>query len=451
MREKVHHQLPLVAPLIEHRHAVELEAMSARLDALPEAMDLVLADLASGLKDVSRGRRGMSAETVLRALVVKQLRGFSYEELAFHLADSNSYRRLCRIGFTDKAPSASALQRDIKKIRAETIERVNRMLLGEAASANIEKGRMVRVDCTVTQTNIHQPSDSELLWDCNRVLLRLMARGHKLVRLRFSNRSLAARRRRLDILNAKGDKARRKGYVALLDITREVVAAAQEGVRRLVALVSDDRAAVAAAHALAEDLQHFADLARRVIDQTHRRVLRGERVPAQDKVLSIFEPHTDVIVKKRRETEYGHKLCIASGPSGLVTDLVVEGGNPADSTLALHMIERQHQIYGRPPRQVAFDGGFASKKNLADIKSLGVKDVAFSKRRGLKVLDMVKSCWVYQKLYRFRAGIEAGISLLKRCFGLDRCNCKGFASFRAYAWASVLAANLLTLARYGPA
>ena len=126
----------------------------------------------------------------------------------------------------------------------------------------------------------------------------------------------------------------------------------------------------------------------------------------------------------------------------------VEDGNPADSTLATRMIDRQTDIYGRPPRQAAFDGGFASKANVHDIKERGVQDVAFHKRRGIKIHDMVKSTWVYRRLCRFRAGIEGTLSFLLRCFGLTRCTWKGLAHFKSYVWASVVSANLLILARH---
>jgi IS5 family transposase len=127
--------------------------------------------------------------------------------------------------------------------------------------------------------------------------------------------------------------------------------------------------------------------------------------------------------------------------------MVLEG-NPADSPLAVDAVKRQETIYGRLPRQVAIDGGFASKMNLSEIRSLGVQDVAFSKRRGLEISDMTKSAWVYRRLRDFRAGIEGCISFLKRCFGLGRCPWRSFASFKAYVHASVLSFNLLVLARH---
>jgi IS5 family transposase len=177
-------------------------------------------------------------------------------------------------------------------------------------------------------------------------------------------------------------------------------------------------------------------------------VLQGEQVPAPDKVVSLFEPHVDVLVKDRRATYYGHKIFLTGGASGLILDCAIAKGNPVDSTWAVPLLKRQQRLYGRVPRQASFDGGFASKDNLAAAKALGVRDVCFAKRRGLAVLDMVKSSWVYKKLRAFRAGIESGISFLKRAFGLDRCIWKGACGFVAYVRLGVLTANLLTLARH---
>ena len=127
----------------------------------------------------------------------------------------------------------------------------------------------------------------------------------------------------------------------------------------------------------------------------------------------------------------------------MFTDCVVLDGNPADATLAVEMVERHREVFGQPPRQVAFDGGFTSRANLTEIKGHGVEDVSFSKGRGLAISEMAKSTWVYRRLRNFRAGIEGGISFLKRAFGLRRCTWSGLASFKSYVWSSVIAANAL--------
>jgi transposase, IS5 family len=170
-------------------------------------------------------------------------------------------------------------------------------------------------------------------------------------------------------------------------------------------------------------------------------------VPAAEKLVSLFEPHADIIVKGGRDVHYGHKLNLTTGRSGMVLDLIVEAGNPADSERLLPMLQRHIDRYGEPPRQAAADGGYASRANLIQAKAWGVKDMAFHKKCGIKIEDMVKSRWVYRKLRNFRAGIEAGVSCLKRAFGLDRCTWRGLDHFKTYVWSSVVAYNLALFAR----
>ena len=200
--------------------------------------------------------------------------------------------------------------------------------------------------------------------------------------------------------------------------------------------------------ALAKSLTGYLDLMQKVIEQTRQRVILGKNLPAEQKVVSIFETHADILKKERRETVFGHKVCLAGGVSGLITDCTIEYGNPPDSHLAPKMIGRHKGIFKKLPRQAAFDGGFASKSNLRAIKAYGVKDCAFHKKRGIEICDMVKSSWVYKQLKNFRAGIEGCISYLKRAFAMDRCNWRGRQSFDAYVWTSILAHNLLVLARH---
>ena len=153
------------------------------------------------------------------------------------------------------------------------------------------------------------------------------------------------------------------------------------------------------------EVAHYAPLIRQVIEQTQRRVFQGEKVPATEKIFSLFEEHTDIIVKGSRDIQYGHKLNLSTGRSGLILDVVIEAGNPADSDRLLPMLNRHIDNYGKAPRQMAADGGYASTENLREAKALEVKDVVFHKKRGLKVEAMAKSPWVYRKLRNFRAGI----------------------------------------------
>jgi IS5 family transposase len=251
----------------------------------------------------------------------------------------------------------------------------------------------------------------------------------------------------LGILNDKSKKDRKKKYEDLLKVTHMTVKYALDTVFLLETHPFLNSSLAETAQGMADELQEIIRLTHRVIEQTTRRVIHGESVPACEKIVSIFEPHTDIIVKDRRDTFYGHKVCLTGGPSNLINDCLILDGNPADTYLTDQMFDRHKEIYGHYPLKAALDGGFASKTNLDTAKGKGIKDVCFAKKRGLEEEDMCRSPWVYKRLRRFRAGIESGISWLKRCFGFARCMWKSLPSFHSYVWASVVSANLLTLVR----
>jgi IS5 family transposase len=434
-------------PALPHEHARELEAIDRILLDNPDIAKLVWKDL-HGHRTSGVGRPGLSAEQVVRAAIIKQMNGFSYEELAFHLADSRSYMRFC--GFTHplEVPAKSALADNIKRISAETWEQVNRLVVGYAEARGVEDGRRVRIDPTVVESNIHHPTDSALLYDGVRVLSRILTRARKSFGVPFKNRIRSAKRRHMEIVNAKRQAQRMKPYKDLLNLTRETLRYAEAAVPLLHDEQRQRGLFAGLAERLASELEHYIPLVWQVVSQTERRVLHGESVPADEKLVSIFEPHTDIIRKDGRDTYYGHKVTFTGGKSGLVLDWVVEHGNPADSTLLLRMLDRQNDLYGRYPSQATADGALATKDNLASAKERGVDDVVFAKKRGLSVEDMASSTWVYRQLRNFRAGIEGIISFLKRVFGLARCTWKGAESFASYVGASVVSANLLLLARH---
>ena len=378
---------------------------------------------------------------------MKQYRELTYEELAFHLEDSLAFRSFSRMKM-GQYPSGSTLQENIKAIQAETWEVVNRVLLGYAAQQNLEKGRTVRMDSTVVETHVHHPTDSTLLVDGIRVITRLLQAGKALNPMpwyTWVDHQRAAKKRALQILNARKDKVRLKAYRGLLSLARQVQGYALQAIAELKGFVGANLEDTIAAHKVLDQLEKAVSLLKRVLDQTERRVIRGEKVPAGEKVVSFFECHTDVIVKGSRDTQYGHKVFLSGGRSGLILDCVIARGNPNDAALFPDLLTRQEAIYGRLPRKTAADGGFAYLDNLRLAKGQGVKDVMFAKKRGLGVLDMVKSLWVYKKLRNFRAGIEANISRLKRAFCLDRCNWQGWPGFRQYVWSAVVSYNVLVL------
>ncbi|HEX9636131.1 MAG TPA: ISNCY family transposase [Acidobacteriota bacterium] len=429
-----------------HEIGRELKAMSEWLDEHRTLLGLVAEDLRrDGVR--ATGRQGLPAEAVLRCALLKQYRQLSYEELAFHLEDSASFRAFARLPWA-WSPKKSVLQKTISAIRAETWEAINRTLLASARQEKLEDGRVVRLDSTVTAALMHEPSDSSLLWDAVRVMVRLLQEADTLIGgtgRGWRNHCRAAKKRWRAIEFTRGRPQRIRLYRELIKITRATLAYLRGAAAELAPARSP---AVALWQA---KVGHYRPLVEQIIAQTERRVLAGEAVPARDKLVSLFEPHADIIVKGSRDVDYGHKLNLTTGRSGLILDLVVEAGNPADRERLLPMLERHIAVWGAAPRQAAADGGYASRDNLAQAKARGVRDMAFHKKSGLRIEDMVRSHWIYRKLRNFRAGIEAGISCLKRAYGLARCTWRGLAHFKAYVWSSVVAFNLALLARLRPA
>lgn len=444
MRIKKRLQTSLFDHYVEHEIGNELKNISMILDRHLDILDWVEKDIQTlNLKDES-GRKSMSVESVLRCALLKQHRQLSYEELSFTLLDSLSCQTFARL--TDSfVPKKSALQGAISRIQDQTWERINLTLLGNAKASGIEKGNMLRIDSTVTATDIHDPSDSSLLWDSVRVMTRLMHQADEWgISFEHHDHHRVAKKRARSIIYIKGKDKKKALYRDLVRYTKKTLHYINN--------------AKTAGHAnppegweyWSMEVEHYLPLINKIINQTTKRIFEDKKIPACEKIFSLFEEHTDIIVKGSRDIQYGHKLNLSTGRSGMVLDVVIETGNPTDSDQFIPMVDRHIDNYGKAPRQAAADGGYASKKNLEIAKQRGIKDIAFHKKRGLEVLDMVKSPWVYKKLRNFRAGIEAGISYLKRCFGLSRCNWKGLKHFKTYVWSSVVTHNLVIMARLQP-
>jgi len=300
------------------------------------------------------------------------------------------------------------------------------------------------------ECDIHYPTDSTLLQDGIRVVTGLLIEGKRLFptpRYHFSDHRRVVKKRVLKIKDSRKEAVRRSCYKDLLDFAELVRGYGESAVAVLAGYKSFDPEQVIQARILAEELERALGLLSRIMDQTRRRVINGGKVPASEKIVSFFECHSDIIEKGNRETTYGHKVFLTGGESGLILDCVIERGNPADSSMFVPLMDRQKEIYGRFPRQVAADGGFASETNLRAGKANGIKDIAFAKRKGMSILEMVKSTWVYKKLRNFRAGIEANISVLKRAFGLFRCTWSGWHGFVRCVRSAVVAYNLVVLGR----
>ncbi|MBN2437565.1 MAG: ISNCY family transposase [Deltaproteobacteria bacterium] len=446
MRRKPNRQMNLFTTVTNNPIARELEEISKIIDGNPGVLDLVYKDLVKA-KRHDTGREGLTAEQVLRCCILKQYHQPSYEELAFYLDDSSAFRTFSRLEM-GQYPCKSILQENIKSLSEETWEAIHSRFIDYAQDEEIETGKKIRIDSTAIETEIHHPTDSTLLCDGIRAVSRWLSAGKQLSPrpvYPFSDHTRAAKKRLMVILNTRKEKVRLFAYRALLSYAERVVVYAETAIPALWSLEGSDSLA---AHGLASNLERAVGILRKVVDQTVRRVLRGERIPASEKVVSFFEEHTDIIVKGCRDVQYGHKVFLTGGASNLIMDCLIERSNPADSDRYQALLERHKEQFGRVPRQVSADGGFASRNNLAFAKGHEVKDAVFAKKRGLSVIEMAKSAWVYKMLRNFRAGIEAGISTLKKqVFGLDRCTWSGWGGFKQYVWSSIFSYNLLVLAR----
>lgn len=455
MRKVQADQMPLTAGYGGHEHSKELEKISEIFDANPIIYELAHRDLTFG-KSATVGRNGLTGEQTVRCGLIKQMHGLSYEDLSFFLAEVRSFETFARIPF-GMVLKPKRLQANIKRLSPDTWEAINRILLNYAADHRIETGRKIRADCTSVESNIHAPTDSSLLWDCVRVVTRVLTQLKDTfpdVPWKLSDHTRRAKKRAYEItFPSRKKKKSTKEYRAWAyrDLLRVAALTYGYGTRALEQLdkvPAMTAVQIAKLMVLKDELRDFLDSMNRVMDQTRRRVIHGEKVPANEKLVSIFETHADIIAKGNRDPVYGHKICLTGGASSMILDCVIEEGNPADSGMVKRIIERQIDIYGRPPRQAAFDGGFASKENLRIAKDdLGVGQVAFHKKCGLEISDMVKSAWVFKRLRNFRAGIEGCISTLKRAFQLDRVTWRGFRGFKSYVWASVVSFNAIVLAR----
>jgi IS5 family transposase len=389
MRQKLNPQLNLFTTVANTQIGKELEQMSRILDDTPGLLQVVFDDLVKA-KRPDTGRQGLTAEQVLRCAVLKQYRQLSYEELAFHLDDSAAFRRFARLEM-GQYPRKSILQENIKAISEQSWEEIHRLLIDYAVKHKIEKGRKIRIDSTAIETDIHHPTDSTLLADGIRIITRWLSAGKALSpapAYRYSDHNRVVKKRVMTILNTRKENVRKAAYQDLIQYAGHVVGYALPAIAELRAYQGPQ---FLSAHGIAAKLERAVGLLGKVIDQTQRRVINSEKVPASEKVVSFFEDHSDIIVKVQRDTTYGHKIFLTGGASTLILDCIIEQGNPADSDRYKTLLEAQQSLLGRMPRQVSADGGFASRDNLAFAKEIHVKDAVFAKRRGLSVLAMAKS------------------------------------------------------------
>lgn len=438
----------------------ELYAVKKFLDLHGELVEQTRRDLEQGLKKPSRGRRGINASQALCSLVLMRIKDWDYRELRERIDDGMALR--CFTGFDSHAvPKHDAFNRAFRRISPQTMQAINARVIEYAVNLGLEDGKTLRVDTTVVETDIHHPTDSSLLWDSVRTLHRLGNKLRNAVPGRlppFPNRTLRARRRMQEIHRMSASQRATQQlpkYRDLMKITRKVVYDARQLIKAVAKKLARGKAKpspcdATVATALSNEIQRYADLADRVINQTRRRVEEGESVPAEEKVYSIFEPHTDLIKRGKalKPVEFGHKVLLAESAQGLITDYRVLQGNPADCTQVEASLERHRQTFSAAPEIYATDRGFYSAENVAACQRAAVRQICIPYRGGGISEEQAQQqrSRPFKQGQRFRAGIEGRISVLFRGRGMKRCRWKGQLRFEVLVGAAVLTNNLLRIA-----
>ena len=444
--------------------ALEFDPQLAQLDRLlddDEIFAAVRADLARRypLTPV-HGRKSTPVEVILRMLVVMRLYGWSYERTAYFVNDSLVLRQFCRV-YLEKVPADTTLIRWPNIIEPATLQALNDRAVQLARSLKVTRGRKPRVDTTAVEAEIHYPTDSALVGDGVRVVTRLLRRakvalGGAAAGLGGAFRSRMRTVRKLSqqlhrIARRKGAEGRAalKAAYAKLIAVAQLTAAQGDRVREALRKQPEEPKA----QRLAVRLGEFLPRLRRGIDQATRRVLQGKSVPAPEKLLSLFEPHAQIIprFKAGKAVELGRKLRLDEVEGGIITGyaIVDQGGGPDQAylkdSLAAH---RRH--FGRAPNLLAADRGMSSAANEALAQEAGVKRVALphmgkaSPER--KALEQGRR---FRRGYRFRAGIEGRIQVLRRDRGLKRCRYHGEGGMGRWMGWGILTHNLIKVAEAG--
>jgi transposase, IS5 family len=340
-------------------------------------------------------------------------------------------RQFCRL-YLEAAPDDTTLIRWANQIGPETVASLNDRVVELARSLKVTRGRKLRVDSTVVETNVHHPTDSRLLSDGVRVVSRLLRRakkelGEEVSRLgkeafRTRNRSVRRLTKELHrIALRKGEEAAeelKEAYLKLVRITRASLAQAGR-----VAGALRERAD-ARSHRLADKLEHFVPLVKQGIDQAVRRVLREEQLPAAEKVLSLFEPHTMIITRRKigKPREFGRKILLDEVDGGIISRYEVLSEAGREHPHLPESIEGHRELFGKAPELLSADRGLYSKANEEAAKKAGIRRVALpqSGRPTKKRKEYERQRW-FRQAFAFRAGIEGRISVLRRGYSLERC------------------------------
>jgi transposase, IS5 family len=399
-----------------------------------------------------RGRSQTPAEMVLRLLLLKHVRNWSFDTLEREVKMNLAYRDFTHIGL-GKVPDGKTLARIAQALGGEVIAKLHERLVAIAQEKGAVRGRKMRVDTTVVETNIHYPTDSSLLGDGTRVLTRTMKKieeqtGKLKRKVRDRTRSVNKRVRAIAMASrqkaAGSEERRKKQYRELLRFSRQILNDARRVMQEMEEMSTRRKKGL---RRLADSLSTMADRVRQVVKQTKTRVFEGiTQMPG--KVVSLFEPHTEIIRKGKasKPTEFGKLVQVQEAENQIITHYEVFEERPSDRELLLASVEAQARKLGRVPRLVTADAGFYSQAQERAVQQIGVKWVAVPNRNtgSTERKKLEKRRW-FKKAQRWRTGCEGRISILKRRHGFSRCRYRGLDGMKRWVGLGVLADNLINI------
>jgi IS5 family transposase len=441
----------------------EIDPELARMDEVLDDPNLMLAvtnDLArSAASAWWNGRPATPVEVTLRVAVARRLMNWGYRAAEGEVAGSAKWRWFCRV-YSAPMPDHSTLRDREALIRPTTLQRLNARLVLVGHERRVTRGAKLRSDSTVIETNIHYPTDSRLLDDSVRVMGRSLARARQLLRPRarakglFRNRQRQAHHlarqiaQRLRGKNGtkKPEKQAQRLYRQLVEVTAATVVQVESVLARL------QQSPTRRAQVLSANLQHYLPLVRRVITQTSRRVFDGESLPAAEKLVSLFEPHTAIIRRGKlppHDTEFGCKVWYSEVDGGLISEYRLLKGNPSDDQPWPASVHHHRKLFGHPPQLAAADRGVFSPANEQVARNAGIAFVGLPQPGHKNEARTVHEAqpW-FRAAMRFRAGIEGRISQLRRARSLDRCRNRGEAGLAHWVGWGVIANNLVVIATH---
>jgi len=424
----------------------EYERIGQILDGTPKVLEMAHQDLGGLSKATSpRGRKPVfTSENLFRAILVMQREGFDYREASVRIAESETLQRFCRL-LKKRTIDFTLLNKAFGAIRPETWEAINNVLALKAVADESISVDHVRTDTTVTECNIHWPTDSSLLWDTYRVAAREMAYGRALDPLVCPWRFHAKKIKKMHLFVTRYSNSQSKKRLRQVRRTMKTLIVRVEEVLEKAKHFVDwaKHSTCVELTAIGERLGDRLPVMDKVASAARRREFNGEKVPHGDKVFSIFEPHTELIMRGRRgkPVEFGHKVLLTQSKEKFITDYVVFEKNRPDNELLPVVIERHESLYGGAPESIAGDKGFCPDADTYEeleeqVDYLGVP------RRTRDFGDTMMGIW-----QQWRAGIEGTISCLKRAFRLACCCFRGFTNFTSAVGSAVFCHNLTILAK----